>query len=59
MIDKVFKYLEGKKTYLACALGFALIGATQLGWIQISPEHLNDLTSALTLAAIAALRAAK
>lgn len=56
---EIFKWFEGKKTLLACALGLALIGAVGMGWIQIPKEQFNQIVEGMTLVAIAMLRMAK
>jgi hypothetical protein len=56
---EIVKYLEGKKTYLACALGLFLIAAVSLGWITIPKERVQEIVNGVTLVAIAALRASK
>lgn len=56
-MNELIKSLEGKKTYGLCAIGLALIAAFNLHWISIPQDQLNELTSLITLAAIAALRA--
>lgn len=58
-MESVMKYLEGKKTYGLCALGLAIYGAHQIGWIVLDAKLVSDLMTAITLASIAALRASK
>ena len=53
----MIKWLEGKKTYLLVALGLGIYTAQQLGWITIDKATAQELMNAVTLAAIAALRA--
>jgi len=53
IIDK----LKGSKTYGLCAVGLLLFAAVKLSWIELDPKLFNDLQGAITLAAIAALRA--
>lgn len=55
----IVKYLEGKKTYLACALGLALIGACSLHMIEIPKEQLQEIVNSVTFITLAALRASK
>jgi len=51
------KWLEGKKTYALVAMGLGIYAAQQLGWITIDKAMAQELMTAVTLAAIAALRA--
>ena len=57
LLKKVENYLSGKKTYGLVAVGLVLLASSHLGWIQLPQQQLNDLNTALTLSAIAALRA--
>ena len=49
--------LKNRKTYGFVAIGLAIIGAVALGWAQIDPVLKQDIINAITLGAIAALRA--
>ena len=51
------KWLEGKKTYVLVALGLGIYVAQQFGWVTIDKANAQELMNAVTLAAIAALRA--
>lgn len=49
--------LKNRKTYGLVALGLGFIGAVVLGWVTIDPQVYQQTVNAITLAAIAALRA--
>ncbi len=59
MFDQLMKSLEGRKTYLQVAAGFAVIGFVHLGLLDLDIQLKQDLVNALILGAIAALRASK
>lgn len=57
MLAKIEDFLKGRKTYGLVIVGLVLWGANQVGWIQLDASILKQFESAITLAAIAALRA--
>lgn len=56
-MEDIIKALSGKKTYALCSIGFGLIALVILDYVKIPQEQLSQLIDAVTLAAIAALRA--
>lgn len=48
---------QNRKTYGLVALGLGVIAAVSFGWIVIDPQVYQQVINAVTLAAIAALRA--
>lgn len=56
-MDELLTALKGRRTYMLCALGLALVGAVSFGWIQLEPKVYEKLLATLVFAAIAALRA--
>ena len=56
-MEDIIKALSGKKTYALCSVGLGLIALVILDFIKIPQEQLSQLIDAVTLAAIAALRA--
>lgn len=57
MLTEIEKFLAGKKTYGLVALGLLIVAAVRLDWIVLDPQLYQDLTTSVTLAAIAAMRA--
>lgn len=57
LLEQLKELSRKRKTYAFVSIGLGVIGAVMLGWVTIDPKLYQDIINAITLAAIAALRA--